>query len=846
MTYQDAIAALETAKLSGDVAAIIAAADALAKAGSDAPSKPKPARKPRTPKDDRPVWFTETAKAKAKASRIKHSLAVAFADGQRVQVNAWQVATDRPIAVGRALHVAIEFIRQRQGSADGFRLAVPAIESVQLVEGPNDGEAFDGAECSRLTESARARIDVAPRETADARIIHLRDMLESARRALAHAEREKESDARLAALAWTEADSNRTTTIPCGPNSRLSQSVPACPIERAEILTRAEASQAQCDADIRTARKAVVQYEAMLAEAGGRVAQPSDRSCEAAQPAHGMVASDADRPVSVSEVEETAIEAIYAEPCEPAYPDVEEEPAPAVVRSRRTKRADRPVTQSSDTALAKVAKARATIARWDRALADPRKFQPVMRAEYDRAFDALEKARDDARKADPVAYARAYPEEAFAMRHLLPEAMARALERAETDVEIRAAVAAAPEPPREPEAPMVAPCEPDPAIPPVAEVSDPVTFTWHAEADGHAPNGMQYILRSMAYPTPGHFSPCVSRDDRLAIVSWYPSWRRGVRGRWEARFWIGYDTIKAEGASAAVAMRRLEEELDRRSIGIFGADDTVFEGSLDAMRRRARPVAQSAPCDPQEAREPDPAPKTPAMAETPPCAILGAPEAEMGIPIADPCCTGMVRGDGRVAQASEDRRRLAPSEHAAHRNLASGFRLVVGSASRGKPVGVRHDDMPDLAVSLEPSLAPRLRDDLRCYAPPGILYDRGQVQHSTVLWGGRVRHALALHEIGGFRRGRIPAAELALIDLSRHPYRDDGSGRTGRDKLAIHGPVVALGDDDIVLGEIGGGGHGPFYPIGPPWVDPGVVVSRVDVGVRQSSGRRGPWARSRR
>lgn len=160
MTHADAIAALETAKLTGDIAAIIAAADALAKAGSSPIAKP--ARKPRAPNDARPDWFTETAKAPKRVSRIKHSLAVTFADGQVARVNAWQVAADRPVAVGRALAVAIEFIRQRRGCAAGFREAVPAIESAQLVAGPNDGASFDGAECSRLTESARARIEAAP------------------------------------------------------------------------------------------------------------------------------------------------------------------------------------------------------------------------------------------------------------------------------------------------------------------------------------------------------------------------------------------------------------------------------------------------------------------------------------------------------------------------------------------------------------------------------------------------------------------------------------------------------------------------------------------------------------
>lgn len=157
MTYDDAIAALATAKASGDVAAIIAAAEALAVTA--AAPKPKATRKPRAPKDDRPAWFTAVAKTRRGVAKIKHSLAVTFADGQSVRVNAWQAEAGKPIAVGHALAVAIEFIRQRRGSDAGFRAPVAAIESAQLVAGPNDEESFDGAECSRLTEAMRARIE---------------------------------------------------------------------------------------------------------------------------------------------------------------------------------------------------------------------------------------------------------------------------------------------------------------------------------------------------------------------------------------------------------------------------------------------------------------------------------------------------------------------------------------------------------------------------------------------------------------------------------------------------------------------------------------------------------------
>lgn len=93
-------------------------------------------------------------------------------------------------------------------------------------------------------------------------------------------------------------------------------------------------------------------------------------------------------------------------------------------------------------------------------------------------------------------------------------------------------------------------------------------FTRTDETDRSAPKGVRKVLRCPEFPR-GSLSPLCA-DDRLAVCAYV-----GPR-TWEARFWVGYDSVKAVGSSMAVAMRRLEAELDRQSIGLFGADAIAF------------------------------------------------------------------------------------------------------------------------------------------------------------------------------------------------------------------------------------------------------------------------------
>lgn len=62
------------------------------------------------------------------------------------------------------------------------------------------------------------------------------------------------------------------------------------------------------------------------------------------------------------------------------------------------------------TALAAYRKAQATLDGWDARLRDPKKFKPVIRCEWDRAFDKRELARDAAQKADPRQFAIDHPQ----------------------------------------------------------------------------------------------------------------------------------------------------------------------------------------------------------------------------------------------------------------------------------------------------------------------------------------------------------------------------------------------------------------------------------------------------
>lgn len=92
---------------------------------------------------------------------------------------------------------------------------------------------------------------------------------------------------------------------------------------------------------------------------------------------------------------------------------------------------------------ANLARAELDMIRWGQACRDPSKFYPVVKAEFDRAFDKREALKARALAADPVRYARTYPGNAYGIRHLLPTDMAARIEAAETDAEIVAALSTA-------------------------------------------------------------------------------------------------------------------------------------------------------------------------------------------------------------------------------------------------------------------------------------------------------------------------------------------------------------------------------------------------------------------
>lgn len=96
-------------------------------------------------------------------------------------------------------------------------------------------------------------------------------------------------------------------------------------------------------------------------------------------------------------------------------------------------------------------------------------------------------------------------------------------------------------------------------------------FEWTTETDHHTSTGRRYVLRSPSLAK-GAMSPLCA-DDRLAVCS-----HEGGR-TYEARFWIGYDSIKAVAGTAAKAMRLLENELGRRALELFGVDDISFRVS---------------------------------------------------------------------------------------------------------------------------------------------------------------------------------------------------------------------------------------------------------------------------
>lgn len=92
-------------------------------------------------------------------------------------------------------------------------------------------------------------------------------------------------------------------------------------------------------------------------------------------------------------------------------------------------------------------------------------------------------------------------------------------------------------------------------------------FNWTKEVDRISGKN-RMVLRSDALPK-GSMSPLCA-DDRLAVVSY-----EGGR-KWKATFWVGYDSINFTAGTAAKAGSLLEQELDKRSIGLFGVDTIHF------------------------------------------------------------------------------------------------------------------------------------------------------------------------------------------------------------------------------------------------------------------------------
>lgn len=116
-------------------------------------------------------------------------------------------------------------------------------------------------------------------------------------------------------------------------------------------------------------------------------------------------------------------------------------PAPAMV-PQPCQQAQAQDTRAASPILQRLAEANARLDAWAAKLRDPAKFQPIMRAEYDRAFDARESLAAMAVNADPVAYVRAYPTHAYAYRDRLPADMVARIEAAHTDADMARAVAA--------------------------------------------------------------------------------------------------------------------------------------------------------------------------------------------------------------------------------------------------------------------------------------------------------------------------------------------------------------------------------------------------------------------
>jgi hypothetical protein len=80
---------------------------------------------------------------------------------------------------------------------------------------------------------------------------------------------------------------------------------------------------------------------------------------------------------------------------------------------------------------------------------------------------------------------------------------------------------------------------------------------------------------------PGYSSPYRGELDRQPGTIGHCAHHGGRRWRAEAQ--TGWDQCaRADGGTQRTAMRRLEVELDKRSIGMFGVDDITFSTSVAA------------------------------------------------------------------------------------------------------------------------------------------------------------------------------------------------------------------------------------------------------------------------
>jgi hypothetical protein len=70
--------------------------------------------------------------------------------------------------------------------------------------------------------------------------------------------------------------------------------------------------------------------------------------------------------------------------------------------------------EMSNAAFDKIAKAKKRLDGWERNLNNPQKFQPIMRCEYDHAWDAYQAAKDAAYKTDPARFLELFPNEQMA------------------------------------------------------------------------------------------------------------------------------------------------------------------------------------------------------------------------------------------------------------------------------------------------------------------------------------------------------------------------------------------------------------------------------------------------